>query len=65
MLHPTTYFLDGTGGPINGVLSGPAAPMAITIEFSPGFTNGLASIFQLFAIQMFPEGWIAPPVSHP
>jgi hypothetical protein len=52
----------GTGGPISGVRIGAAAPIAIAIEFPPGFLNGLALIFQLPVIQIFPDGSIWPPV---
>ena len=58
----TTNYLNGTGGPISGVFTGPAAPIVITIEFPNGFKNGLASRFQLFVIQMFPDGSISAPV---
>lgn len=54
--------LNGTGGPISGVFNGPAAPIAITIALPNGFRNGLASRFQLFVIQIFPEGSISAPV---
>ena len=49
-----------TGGPISGVFTGAAAPMAITTAFPPGFTNPALSIFQLFVNQTFPDGSIWP-----
>ena len=55
-------YLNETGGPIGGVFTGVAAPMAITTAFPPGFTNPSLSIFQLFVNQTFPDGSIWPPV---
>ena len=51
-------YLNETGGPISGVFTGAAAPMAITTAFPPGFTNPSLSIFQLFVNQTFPDGSI-------
>jgi hypothetical protein len=48
-------YSNGTGGPISGVLIGAAAPIAIAIEFPPGFMSGVALIFQLPVIQIFPD----------
>jgi hypothetical protein len=47
-------YLNETGGPISGVFTGAAAPMAITTASPPGFTNPSLSIF--------PDGSIWPPV---
>jgi len=55
--------LKGTGGPIIGVLIGAAAPIAITIEFPPGFMFGFASSLQLPVIQMLPDGSNCPAVN--
>ena len=56
------YFLNGVGGPNSGVFSGAAAPTAITMALPPGLKVGSTLIFQLFVIQMFPDGSIAPAV---
>jgi hypothetical protein len=55
-------YLNPTGGPISGVFTGAAAPMAITTAFPPGFTSPRLSIFQLFVNQTLPDGSIWPPV---
>lgn len=45
-----------TGGPINGVLMGAAAPTTMTIELPPGFMTGLASSLKLFITHILPDG---------
>src|SRR5205823_11773780 len=58
----TQGHLNDCGGPMRGVFSGAAAPIAITTAFPPGFTAGLPSIFQLFVSHTLPDRSICPPV---